>query len=130
MGKRPVAAAVPAAVILGAPANAPGRTCYPTPNGLNDLPHGNDCTLGVDISEFAGQGTPSDDWQDTDTKYVRDNLIHEFAKTDGLTDSVTLFRANNVIALASDPDCDFYDCSVQITMKGGPTNAVEPASWG
>jgi hypothetical protein len=100
---------------------------------LDDAPLGT--TEGVDsntdfVDAFAGQGPLIDDYQDTNTKDVHETLVYEFSKIDALIDSVAAYRANNVIAIALDPDCHFYNCYVQLTVKGEPTNAVEPTSWG
>jgi len=82
------------------------------------------------IDAFAPDGAPIDDWQDANTKDVHDDLEYEFSKIDALIDSVALYRANNVIVIGFDPDCHYYNCGIQLTVKGEPTNAVEATSWG
>jgi hypothetical protein len=100
---------------------------------IDDAPLG--VTVGFDSDNvfadaFAGQGPLIDDWQDTNTKDIHDTLIYEFSKIDALIDSVAVYRANNVIAIAFDPDCHFYNCGIKLTVKGEPTNAVETTTWG
>ncbi|MGD9401162.1 MAG: hypothetical protein PVF95_02720 [bacterium] len=100
---------------------------------LDDAPLG--VTQGSDnddvfVDAFAGQGAFIDDWQDLNGKYAHEDLHYEFSKIDALMDSVGLYRANNVIAIGFDPDCHFYNCYIQLTVKGEPPNAVEPTSWG
>ena len=82
------------------------------------------------VDAFAGQGPLIDDFQDTNTKDVYENLTYKFSTIDALIDSVALYRANNVIAIAFDPDCHYYTCGVELVVKGEPTNAVEATSWG
>ena len=82
------------------------------------------------IDAFAGQGPLIDDWQDTNTKDIHDTLIYKFSMIDALIDSVALYRADNVIVIAFDPDCHFYNCGIDLTVKGEPTNAVEASTWG
>lgn len=82
------------------------------------------------IDAFGTQGALIDDWQDTNTKDVHDVLIYEFSKIDALIDSVAVYRANNVIAIGFDPDCHYYNCGIELTVRGEPTNAVEATSWG
>jgi hypothetical protein len=82
------------------------------------------------VDAFAGQGPLIADYQDTNTKDVYETLKYEFSKIDALIDSVNVYRANNVIAIGFDPDCHYYTCGIELTVKGEPTNAVEPTSWG
>jgi hypothetical protein len=82
------------------------------------------------IDAFAGQGPLVADYQDANGKDVHETLIYEFSKIDALIDSVNVFRANNVIVIAFDPDCHYYNCGIELTVKGEPTNAVEATSWG
>lgn len=82
------------------------------------------------VDAFVGQGALIDDYQDTNTKDVYETLTYEFSKIDALIDSVNIYRANNVIAIGFDPDCHYYTCGIELTVKGEPTNAVEATSWG
>ena len=82
------------------------------------------------VDAFAGQGPLIADYQDTNPKDVYETLKYEFSKIDALIDSVNVYRANNVIAIGFDPDCHYYTCGIELTVKGEPTNAVEPTSWG
>ena len=82
------------------------------------------------IDAFLGAGPLIADFQDMNGPFVHQTLNYKFSMIDALVDSVNLYRANNVIAIGFDPDCHFYNCGIELKVKGEPTNAVEHASWG
>jgi hypothetical protein len=82
------------------------------------------------IDAFAGLGPLIDDYQDMNGPSLHETLVYKFSTIDALIDSVNVYRGNNVIAVGLDPDCHFYNCGIELTVKGEPTNAVETTSWG
>ncbi len=99
----------------------------------------NDAPLGVTsfndsdndfIDALAASGPMIDDYEDTNTYLVHETLTYTFSTIDALIDSVNVYRANNVIAIGFDADCHYYNCGIELTVKGEPTNAVEATSWG
>jgi len=89
---------------------------------------GNDS--GTDfVNAFTGLGPFIADYQDMNGKDIKETVTYKFSDL-GLVDDVNLFKINNIIAIAFDPDCHFWNCGVELTIKGEPSNAVEPISWG
>jgi hypothetical protein len=81
------------------------------------------------IDIYAGSGPLIADYQDLIPGSTPETVVYTFS-TLGLLGTAALYIEDGVLAIGVDPDCHYYNCGIELIIKGEPTNALEVTSWG